>query len=141
MYNEKSLKPLAQIVLGDHEGEIFVRVKNNGLGPLMVQKITFTKDGKHFGNIEECLDLNPKTYMHIAEIESSKKIILPGAFLEIFHKQFADMAAESEMDLVRHKLAQITLKVIGQDIYDNKMTIERDFQWFERHSIHKGKHI
>ncbi|WP_229215915.1 hypothetical protein [Dyadobacter frigoris] len=126
--------PLAQIVLGDIEGHIFVYVRNNGVGPLIIDRLTFTKDGKHFSNIEDCLNVAPQSYMHdVSTVETGKKVILPNSFLAVFETKFEQQEGEEERNLVRQQLTTLALKVYGHDVYDNKIKVERDFQWFGRH--------
>lgn len=135
VYNEKSLKPLGQIDLPDYNKQLAVHVRNNGLGPLIIDRLTFVKDGQSYTKIEDCLDLNPRSYMHMAINDAVKRVVLPNAHLVVFETQFDPHESETEIDHARNQLAPITLKVEGRDIYDNKMTIERDFGWFSRHMV------
>lgn len=134
VHNEKSLTPLVQINLTDNAGLINVHVQNNGVGPFIVEKLTFVKDGKTYDNIQQCLSLSPRAYQHISVNESVKKVLLPGAFLEVFSKQFDLNATKDEIEDVRKELAALTLKVEGRDIYKNGSTTERKLTWFVRHS-------
>jgi hypothetical protein len=133
VHNEKSLSPLPQIVLSDHEKKIYVHLRNNGVGPLRIENTTFTKNGISYSGIEDCLDLNPKSYMHDSEVsESMRHVVLPGYYLEIFSTRFEESAGDDEIENVRQQLAPITLKVNCRDVYDNKITIERNWLWFSR---------
>jgi hypothetical protein len=135
VHNEKSLRPLGQIVLSDREAQIFVHIRNNGVGPMIIDKVTFNKDGISSANIEDCIDLEPRSYMHdIISAETVQKVILPGSHLEIFDTIFEGHAAGQEKDNAIEQLTPITLKVNYRDIYDNKFTIERNFDWFSRHA-------
>lgn len=131
VHNVKSVKPLGQIDLWDRQNLIYVYVRNNGLGPLIIDRLTFREGDTRYSRIDECLDLDPKSYMHIYVDDSVKRIILPNSHFIIFEASFE--GNEREMNHVRRQLAPIRLKVEGRDIYDNKITIERDFQWFSRH--------
>lgn len=133
LHNKKSLKPLPQIVLSDHERQIFVQLRNNGVGPLIIEKFTFIKNGVDYSNIEDCMDINPKTFMHDSQShESMRQVILPGSFLNIFETRFGELEAEPEINHIRRQLAPITLKVSCRDIYENKIAIERHCGWFTR---------
>ncbi|WKN45418.1 hypothetical protein [Tunicatimonas pelagia] len=134
-HNENSLKPLAQITLTDRGKLLAVHIENNGVGPLIVEKLTFTRDGKHYTNIEDCLNLDPRSYQHIPVTEDVKQVILPGSHEEVFSMQFGEDTTDKEMNSVRKQLAALKLKVDGRDIYDNKISVERDLQWFVRHNI------
>lgn len=131
--SEKSQKPIPQIVFGDTERQIFVRVYNNGVGPLITDQLAFIKDGNSYTDIEECLDLDPKSYMHTQITGAAKKVIIPGSYLEVFSTRFEEHEGESDMDQVKRQLSQLTLKADCRDIYHNKITIERDLKWFSRH--------
>lgn len=138
-HNEKSLKPLGQVDFRDRHDQLYVRVSNNGVGPLIVDGLLFIKEGKSYTTIEECLDLDKRSYARLDSHESVRKVILPNSFLTIFETRFEPHEGEAAIDQARKQLAPITLKVEFRDIYDNKMTIERDFQWFARHMPECGQ--
>jgi hypothetical protein len=132
IHNEKSVKPLLQIDLGDHKTQLFVRVQNNGLGPLIVDRLVFTKEGRKFFCLEDCLDLDPKSYMRVAVSETVSKVIVPGSYLTVFEKNIENLT-EAEADQIRDILSAISMRVMGKDIYDNRIVLERDLDWFSRH--------
>ncbi|HVW96132.1 MAG TPA: hypothetical protein VHA56_09210 [Mucilaginibacter sp.] len=133
VHNGKSVKPLIQITLTDDKGLIFIHIQNNGLGPAIVERLTFIKNGQVYHDIKDSLTLNPSHYQHIVVNEAVNKVILPGTYLEVFSKQF-DVATENvELDTIRNELATIKLTVEGRDIYDKKIETERDLIWFLRH--------
>lgn len=134
-HNEKSLKPLGQIDLRDRKDQIYVRVSNNGVGPMIIDRLLFTKEGKTYTAIEECLDLEKRSYSCIGVSESVQKVILPNGYLTLFENKLSQHMEEAQIDWIRKQLSPITLQVVFRDIYDNKMTIKRDFQWFSRHAI------
>lgn len=131
-HNEKSLKPLGQIDLLDQGQRLAVYLRNNGLGPLLVDRLVFTRNNQTFSRIEECLDLNPRSYMHVPVDAAARRVVLPNSQLVVFEQNLAQHA-EGEMDRVRQQLAGIRIKVEGRDIYDNRITLERDFSWFARY--------
>lgn len=137
-HNEKSLKPLGQIDFRDRQDLLYVRISNNGVGPMIIDRLCFIKDGKSYTAIDECLELDRRSYSRLDGQESVRKVILPNSFLPIFETRFEEHEGEAAINHARKQLAPITLKVEFHDIYDNKMTIERDFQWFARHNIKEG---
>ncbi|RCR67663.1 hypothetical protein DUE52_20685 [Larkinella punicea] len=136
-HNEKSLQPLGQIDLEDRQGHLYIHVTNNGLGPMIVDQLLFLKDGKPYTTIDACLNLVRQSYTAIAVNESVRKVILPNSRLVIFETRFEK--GEEDLHLVRQQLSSIRLKVVFRDIYNNKTTIERDFQWFARYAIEEGQ--
>lgn len=133
-HNEKSLKPLGQIDLRDRKDQIYVRVSNNGMGPLIIDRLVFTKDGKTYTAIEDCLELDRRSYSCIGVSESAQKVVLPNSHLVVFESKIEPHEEEGKTQQIREQLSLVNLQVEFRDIYDNKKTIERDFQWFSRHS-------
>lgn len=134
VHNEKSLKPLGQITLDDRSHTISVRLYNNGLGPLIVDRLTFVRGDNIYSSIKDCLDLDPKAYNHASMDDLVKRVILANSYLTVFEKSL-ESHTEAEADHIRKQLAPITLKAEGRDIYDNKIVIERNFKWFARYSL------
>lgn len=131
VHNEKSLRPLGQIDFLDKQRTLRVRLCNNGIGPLIIEKITFLKDGKKYFVISDCLDLNPRSYMHLRTSESARTVIYPASELIIFETTFDVDEPEEKIDDARGQLSTLALVVKGRDIYNNKLTIKRDFGWFD----------
>lgn len=134
-HNEKSLKPLGQIDLEDRQGHLYVQITNNGLGPMIVDRFVFLNDGKKYTAIKECLPLAPQSYTAIEVNESVQKVILPNGHLVIFETRLEN--SEPDVHLLRQQLSPIRMTVEFHDIYDNRMTIERDFGWFSRYYAEK----
>lgn len=133
MHNEKSLKPLGQIDLRDRKDQIYVRVSNNGVGPMIIDRLTFTKEGKNYVAIDDCLKLDRRLYSCIGVSESVQKVILPNSSLVVFETKIAPSEEEARAKQTREQLSLISLQVEFRDIYDKRKTIKRDFQWFSRH--------
>lgn len=133
VHNAKSLKPLGQVDLLDLNRQLVIGVANNGMGPMIIDRITFFKDGNSSTNIENCLSLNARSYRRIPISESVKKVVLPNASFEVFATEFEDHEGEPEITNARKQLSAITLKVEYRDIYENKFTLERNLDWFARH--------
>ncbi|EHQ29828.1 hypothetical protein [Mucilaginibacter paludis] len=134
VHNEKSVKPLPQIDLRDRENTLFIRIQNNGVGPLIVDKLIFTKEQQDYPRIQDCITIDPTEYNQIEITETNKKIVIPGAFLEVFSKIFDKEDSGTMVALFRHELSVLTLKVEGRDIYNNKISIEKSLHWFGRHN-------
>lgn len=133
VHNTKSLKPLGQVDLRDRNRQLAVWIANNGMGPMIIDRITFVKKGKHYTNIEDCLSLHVRSYRRIPISESVKKVVLPGASFEVFATEFEGHEGEAEITNAQKQLTPITLKVDYWDIYENKFTLERSLEWFSRY--------
>lgn len=132
VHNEKSLKPLGQIELGDTNKGIYVHIQNNGIGPLIVDNLIFMKSGNQYKSISDCLSLDPKSYLHTFIDNILKKVIQPNSKLVVFEKNIENLSNE-DINQVRRQLSIITVKVNYKDIYDNKFSFEKNLEWFSRH--------
>jgi len=133
VHNQKSVKPLAEINLRDRDGEMFVRIANNGVGPLIVDKVVFTKGDKQYEHIQDCLDIDPKTYFHVEVGDTNKKVIIAGGFLELFSNELNPKESAEKIEMFQKQLSVLQLKVHGHDIYSNEITVEKSLSWFARH--------
>jgi hypothetical protein len=138
IHNEKSVKPLGQIHFKDRDKTISVRIINNGLGPLIIDRFTFSKSDNIYCSIADCVDLPVKSFMHDASDDLMERVVLPNSHLTVFETRFDAHESEVEINHARKQLAPIILKVEGRDIYDNKIVIERNFKWFARYIPKKG---
>ena len=136
IHNEKSVKPLVQIDLPDRKNQIAVHIRNNGLGPLIIDRLTFIKNDNTYTSIADCLDLDPKSYMHVSVNDAVKRVVLPNSHLVVFEKNLENHT-EEEIRRIREELTPITLQMDGRDIYDNTITFKRNFEWFSRYSKSK----
>jgi len=133
VHNEKSLKPLIQIDVFDRNDLIAVRVQNNGLGPFIVERLSFTKDGKVYDSVRQCISLNPKSYHNVGITEAVKKVVLPNSFLDVFSVRVKDSYTPEHAANIKQELSMLKLKVDGCDIYGNVIVIERDLEWFVKY--------
>jgi hypothetical protein len=101
-------------------------VQNNGLGPLIVDRLVFTKEERKFFCLEDCLDLDPKSYMRVAISETVSKVIMPSSYLTVFEKNIENLT-DAEVDQIRDMLSAISLRVMGKDIYDNQSCLRTRF--------------
>lgn len=133
VHNEKSLKPLGQIFLVDRKDYVAVQILNNGLGPLIIDRLAFKMGDNIYSSIKDCLDLDPKAYSHSSGDNVVEKVILPNSALTVFEAIFDETDSVAYVHRVKRQLTPITLRVEGRDIYDHKIALERDLTWFARH--------
>jgi len=105
------------------------------LGPLIIDRIIFCKSDNIYSSIVDCVDLPARSFMHDSSDDPVERVILPNSYLTVFETKFDDYEGEAELNHVRKQLRPITLKVEGRDIYDKKIILERNFQWFARYIL------
>jgi hypothetical protein len=136
-HNELSVRPLAEITVGDYEHSLRVKLRNHGTGPMIVTAVTVS-DGAHskptvLGWMPDLPSERPWTNF---TDEVRDRTLAPGSELVLLELTEYD---EEEgfaacRDLVRAALAPLTVNVEYTDIYNNVMPPRRkDLSWFGRH--------
>ena len=133
VHNEKSLKPLIQIDAYDRKNLIAVRVQNNGLGPFIIERLSFVKGHDVYDSIRQCISLDPKSYHNVSITKTVKKVILPNSHLDVFSVRLEDASTAEYVANIKQELSVLKLKVEGRDIYGNVIAVERDLDWFVKY--------
>jgi hypothetical protein len=144
-HNRNSLKPIAQITLGDYLGELYVRIDNNGTGPLLIKHFEATSHAGSFTSLITAIDGNIRStvaWVNFVE-EIASKAILPGKSLTLIKAELSHAALSGQMtreeqqwNLLRSCLAGITVTVTFTDIYGTKFPkVQRALNWFGRNKM------
>jgi len=136
-HNFKSLTPIASIPIGDYENELTVKIRNTGVGPLIVEQFIAFDESQEKDDIISWMPETPEginwtTFyddldgLCIAPNQDAVIIKLSG---DPSDKRFVSFRNE-----VRRALSRLTVKVKYKDIYDRQMPIkQRELKWFARH--------
>ncbi len=139
VHNFKSVTPIASIPIGDYENMIEVKLRNTGVGPLMVEKFLVYQGKKTKNNIIDWMPdppngmqwetfYNDLTDLCIPPGDTANLIRLSGNPNNQKFSRFRNK--------VRQALAALRVQVEYKDIYNRKMPIkERDLSWFGRHQV------
>jgi hypothetical protein len=144
-HNRNSLKPIAQITLGDYLGELYVRIDNNGTGPLLIKQFEATSHEGSFTSLIMAVDANIRsaiTWVNFVE-EIDSKAILPGKSLTLIKAELNPILPtgqitreEQQWALLRSCLAGIMVTVTFTDIYGKKFAkVQRALNWFGRNKM------
>ena len=133
-HNEKSLKPLGQIKFIDQKAQLAVQIENFGLGPMIIESLSFSKEGKVSSKIDEYLALDSRSFFSASIDSEIKKVLPPNGQMDVFAKDVSSLTPD-EIDLVRGKLSIVGITLVYRDIYNNQFTAERSLQWFSRHIV------
>jgi hypothetical protein len=136
-HNRKSLMPIAHVRLGDYENRIFVRLHNDGVGPMLIDRIVVTRRGTR----------KPKQ----ASLVEFMPALPPGVFWTTFVTDLSGWALSADKDIVllllegdpadpafvaarqgvREVLSCLKLVIYYRDIYGSRMPpVTRDMEWF-----------
>ena len=139
-HNRKSVLPIGHISVGDYENQIFVSVRNHGVGPMVVKKVVVAKEGDaeqqraliHFMPElpGQCL------WTHFVD-DISGRAIPAGEYISFVSLEGDqdDKDFVEARQVVRKALSELSVKVEYENIYGEKMPVaSRNLNWFGRHS-------
>jgi len=148
IHNKKTVKPIGHIRIGDYEDNIFVKVENHGVGPLIVKNILIKR--KKLQTTNSLIDILQteitKNIIWTNFTESYEgRTILPGQSLELIvwtinssyiNKPTEDI--EKDRNNLRKALKEISVSITYTDIYEEEDFLKElsndDFSsWYGRH--------
>jgi hypothetical protein len=136
-HNELSVRPLAEITVADYEDSLRVKLRNHGIGPMIVTAVTVSDGANAKPTILGWMPNLPKDrpWTNFTD-EVRDRTLAPGSelvLLELTEYEGEDDFAECR-DLARAALAPLTVNVEYTDIYNNAMPPrQKGLSWFGRH--------
>jgi len=136
-HNELSVIPVPFIALADYEDLIRVKIRNDGLGPLFVEKIDII-EGEKLNEHENLVSYlpNPPSTLSWSNFSSGfVRSIRPGDELILIEMPFSDETKPhvNYREILRKKLSVLTIRVSFTCAYGRKhKPIERELSFFAR---------
>ena len=128
-HNKKSLKPIGYIDVGDYEENLYAKISNHGLGPMIIIKAEFKNSQKTLSNI---VDFLPDGFIYDDFVkEFQNKIITPNNYLYLFNALFEEGNFEDK-DKFRAILKDITVIFHYKSVYGEDDSCSRKLDWFGR---------
>ena len=139
IHNFKSLTPIASIIIGDYEDKLEVAVRNDGVGPLVVERLVVSDGNQGKGDLISWMPQTPDgIYWSTFTAHNEGRCISPNNNLVLIELEGdpTDHEFASFRDTVRHTLSGLTVTVEYKDIYDRRMPPnQRPLKWFARNLI------
>ena len=141
IHNLKSVRPIGVIITDDYEDDIYVRIDNNGIGPMIVKEIKVFSALQESSSIIDLVpeSLNEKVVWADFLGAVQNRAIMPGNDLYLIRLTFdeADTAASTQHETrkeVRDFLQHLTVELSYTDVYEKTMfKTTRKLDWFARH--------
>jgi hypothetical protein len=144
-HNQLSVRPLVNITFGDYENDLFVRLVNNGTGPMVIESMTVIGAANPSEPLINAMPDLPRndlvTWTHyIASDTTGRSIRAGGGQLGLLRLgrdnrkealALRDLFALSR-DTIRAALGPLRLRVEYTDIYGKRFVTERSFDYFLR---------
>lgn len=136
-HNYKSLTPIGSIPFLDYEDKVAVKVKNTGVGPLIIETFRVT-DGKRSENdlISWMPPLPGNMPWDTFFDDLDGACIPPGEQLTVLQLSGnpSDQSFAKARDSCRRALSQLTILFKYRDIYARRMSaVQKSLKWFGRH--------
>lgn len=137
-HNKNSVKPILNVSCGDYVGEIFVKIKNKGVGPATVLSVK-CENGMTETKHCECSLIR---YFHNFDFlwttfadDITGFTIAPGGEIVLL---VAKSNNETTLQEIRKRLSNIVVTIEYTDIYGDKMKPStRNLNWFGRTLVNK----
>jgi len=139
LQSQRSVKPLPFIVLEDYVACISVILRNVGVGPMVIKKLTVVDacTGRQLENVIDFMPILPD-YLAWETFIGSELVGRPiAANGEIILLRFAaapgmNPEISALYSRIRNTLAGLSMRVVVEDVYKNETVCERKFTWFGR---------
>jgi len=147
-HNLKSVKPIGFITEGDHENDIYVRVANNGVGPLIIKEFKIIKKSQiimefkasNYPDLNKILPDNLKNVIWTnCVVDIIGRALKPGDQFYLLRKKISEEELqqgnnEQIKNDLRDFLRQLTLEMTYTDIYENpEEPLSKELKFFGRH--------
>jgi hypothetical protein len=135
-HNSMSVRPLPYITVGDYENAIYVKIRNNGTGPLIVKSLLVPgAEDPSAPLVTNMPNLLPGVaWTNFVGATEGRSIPVAGemVLLELSDPNLGGRFQLSR-DKVRQALGDLSLTLDYTDIYGNKLPrCSRDLKWFHR---------
>jgi len=137
-HNRRSVKPLPFVLQTDFEDRIAVVIRNNGTGPLILQKAQAKSSAdSRSGHLIDLIPTPPqglvfKNFNRVKQIRA----IRPGGQVALVDLPVVvdDPGAVAYRDELRRALGDMTVELTYTDIYDTRFPVYAiRLAWFHRH--------
>jgi hypothetical protein len=139
-HNRKSVLPMGSVTVGDYENQLFVRVWNYGVGPMIIEKLVIEREDGADQRVPGIIDLMPtlpgkcRWSTFVREISDRAIPANDHITLILLEGDEDDRDFVAARQMVRKILSGLTVKVEYKDVYGETMPpAVRNLKWFGRH--------
>ncbi len=133
IHNKLAVKPIAHFSKGDYENKIFIKLKNYGMGPLIINKFYIKKDKSSFKRLIDSFDgVAPNIVWDTFTDDIEGRVLAPQTEFTLIEVQFSNEDAEIRQ-AIRESLSKTTLSIKYSSIYDEvQPRVKEKLDWFSR---------
>ena len=128
-HNKNSVRPISAIKVSDYENDIAVKLENVGTGPLLIKRLRFKDRLRESSTLISMMPKIDQLWTTFTGAVDDWTIPVDGKLILL------ELIPESDAvkDIIRKKLANITVILQYEDIYGTKFYDQRKLDFFGRH--------
>jgi hypothetical protein len=135
-HNKISVRPMPEVTLGDYENSISVKLSNNGVGPLVVNRVLVRNGTEERESIIDWMPAlpNARPWTNFAIVEPGRTVKTNGLvpLVELTQEQ-GEVGFAAIRDSARAALSRLTVTVEYTDVYGSTFSpCTRSLDWFGR---------
>jgi len=137
-HNRLSVRPMPEVTVADYENSLRVKLRNNGVGPMIVHSMRVSKGVEIKDSVIEWMPLLPRNrpWTHFSLALENRTLQQDGSItlLELTEGQAEESFFQCR-DIVRKELSKLEVEVIYTDVYQSKLpNYKKSLAWFGRHT-------
>ncbi|HIF5567228.1 TPA: hypothetical protein ACX3DA_004634 [Vibrio parahaemolyticus] len=131
-HNILTVKPLISIDSGDYEDHVYVALRNDGMGPLIIKCCKFIKNGKVYESLVETVDNLERDFVWNT-FKGSVDIIRPQESVMLIEARFNQQTDDDIRNSIRDSLSDTSCSIEYTCLYQEKHPVYKvDLSWFSR---------
>ena len=131
-HNKLSVKPLAHFSKADYQNKIYIKIKNYGLGPLIIKKLEIKKNNKKYKRLIDTFEVLASKIMWDTFTDIvDNRVLAPQKEFLLIQVSFTDKQDKIREE-IRKSLAETTLTLTYQSIYNDEQKATEEMKWFAR---------
>ena len=141
VHYRKSLLPIGNLSLGDYENKIFVLFRNDGVGPLIIDKVSIRKNGHQDEIGSALIELMPELpegvnwTTFVKDIRGRAFATNREIYLLLFEGKLSDPKFVDSRQKIRSALSNLCVKIEYHSVYGEHLAAERRLDWFGRNVV------
>ncbi|MDX3932676.1 MAG: hypothetical protein QHC77_12150 [Stenotrophomonas sp.] len=130
-HNKLSVTPLPEVTFKDLEGEVCITLKNHGTGPLIIEWLDISKNGRLVGKtLIEQMPEHIRTWDWFVGVMDGRSIPVGGEIVLLKLTTGSGRRLKEVRSVLRH----LTIHIIYTDVYRGSHPVYRKcLDWFGRH--------
>jgi hypothetical protein len=131
-----SVRPIPEVTVADYEDSLRIKLRNNGVGPMVIRAVMVTRDGAIKGSVIEWMPSLPggRPWNHFAT-DLLGRTLRPDGAIPLLELTQGDGEAgfAACRDLVRRALRGLVVEVEFSDVYETTFPrYSKSLEWFGR---------